>query len=91
MWLTVAVAVAASDPEHPAHTYFRRRHDRFRAQVAEFASKPDARNVGMYDPETRAVLYMAVLDGLRLEWLIDPTIDVGQAARRFSDLVLQAR
>lgn len=47
-WLTIVVA--ASDPDHPAHDYFRQRHDRFRAQVAAFADAPETRAVGNSTP-----------------------------------------
>ena len=35
--------------------------------------------------------YMAVLDGLRLQWIINPSIDVVSAAGRFADLILLNR
>ncbi|MCZ9880589.1 TetR/AcrR family transcriptional regulator [Arthrobacter sp. B2a2-09] len=88
-WL--ALAIASSDPEHPAHAFFRHRQDGFRRVVAEFSRRADTPNVGMFDPTTRATLLIAVVDGLRLQWLIDPTIDAAAAASRFSDLILRSR
>jgi hypothetical protein len=88
-WLSLVVA--ASEPSHPAHEYFRQRHDQLRLQVEAFAKDPAARTIGQYDPDTRATLYMAVLDGLRLQWIINPSIDVVSAAGRFADLILLNR
>jgi len=88
-WL--ALVVAASEPGHPAHEYFRQRHEHLRAQVEGFAQDPAARTIGQYDPETRATLYMAVMDGLRLQWIINPSTDVVSAAGRFADLILRSR
>ncbi|MGO4535119.1 TetR/AcrR family transcriptional regulator [Leifsonia sp. 2MCAF36] len=88
-WL--ALVVASSDPTHPAHEYFRERHARFRRQVELVAANPDNVTVGLFDPETRATLYRAVLDGLRLEWLVSPETDVVAAAGRFTDLILRTR
>lgn len=51
-WLSLVVA--ASEPSHPAHEYFRQRHDQLRLQVEAFAKDPAARTIGQYDPDTRA-------------------------------------
>jgi AcrR family transcriptional regulator len=88
-WL--ALMVAASDPGHPAHAHFTQRHDRIRAQVERFAGDPTTRTVGRFDPETRATLYMAVMDGLRLQTILNPTTDAASAAAHFIDLILVDR
>ena len=88
-WL--ALVVAASDPDHPAHAYFTARHERFRRQVETVAARPGNRTVGRFDPQTRATLFMAMLDGLRLEWLMSPDADVVSAAGRFTELILVPR
>lgn len=59
--------------------------------VKGFSQRTDTRTVGEFDPSTRATLMLAVVDGLRLQWPIDPTIDVSTAASRFSDLILGPR
>ncbi|MDJ0458622.1 TetR/AcrR family transcriptional regulator [Arthrobacter sp. NQ7] len=88
-WL--ALAVASSNPEHPAHAFFKRRQAGFQRVVKDFSQRTDTLAVGHFDPSTRATLMLAVIDGLRLQWLIDPTIDVSTAASRFSDLILRPR
>lgn len=88
-WLSLMVA--AGQRNHPAHDYFQQRHAQLREQLARFAQDPSTRNVGRFDPDTRATLYMAVLDGLRLQWLFNPEAPVAAAAGSFAELILVER
>lgn len=66
--------------------YFRRRYDRFRTRLIH--SFEAGRAAGIFrtdfDPETEAVLMLATLDGLRLQWLLsDGRISMAKAMRYF--------
>jgi len=71
-----AEAAAAS---HPAHEYFRRRFESAIAQFADlFARAAAEAGRGSIDAAFEAVWFVALWDGLQLQWLYDPeTVDVG--------------
>ena len=75
-WLTLSVA--AADPRHPAHEFFAGRLERARA---EFQVDP-AGGVEV-DRQSRATLFVALLDGLRLQWLLNPTLNITDPLDRF--------
>ncbi|CAH0211369.1 HTH-type transcriptional regulator MtrR [Microbacterium oxydans] len=69
------LAVDAADPEHPAHRYFLDRSEHMRETFAESFG---AGRLGQptLDPETLARIIQAASDGLQLQWMIDPSIDM---------------
>ncbi|MEU7836992.1 substrate-binding domain-containing protein [Nonomuraea sp. NPDC049129] len=71
-------AVAASRPDHPSHDYFsnryRRVRERLRNDFLECAEVGTLRE-GV-DPERAAALWLAVQDGLMVQWLLDPEFDI---------------
>ncbi|MFB4349320.1 TetR/AcrR family transcriptional regulator [Microbacterium sp. CR_7] len=69
------LAVDAADPEHPAHRYFLERSERLRGSIAE-AFHGDAAKRAALDADTTARVVQAVADGLQLQWLIDPSVDM---------------
>ncbi|MEU6548693.1 TetR family transcriptional regulator [Streptomyces sp. NPDC046915] len=78
MRLWIELAAAASRPDHPAHTYFAARYDHARTQFAEGIQDKAARGElrpGL-SPESAAVLFQAVLNGLQLQWLLDQDLDI---------------
>lgn len=68
------LAVDAADPAHPAHPYFLDRSARLRESIAENFSTEEQRSA--LDPDTLARVIQAVSDGLQLQWMIDPTVDM---------------
>jgi AcrR family transcriptional regulator len=78
MRLWIELAAAASRPDHPAHTYFAERYARGRAEFAggfhDEASRGRLRE-GV-SPESAAVLFHAVLNGLQLQWVLDQDLDI---------------
>ncbi|MDN4596191.1 TetR/AcrR family transcriptional regulator [Leifsonia virtsii] len=72
------LAVEAGDPQHPAHDYFVERSAALRGTVADaVARRQQEGGIGdAVDPETIARIIQAVADGLQLQWLQDPTIDM---------------
>ena len=68
------LAVDAADPAHPAHDYFLERSERLRSSIAESFTNDDQRPT--LDPDTLARIIQAASDGLQLQWMIDPTVDM---------------
>lgn len=58
------------DAEHPAHAYFT---DRQRQALAAFAAAAPA---SAPDPEALARHVLAAMDGLQLQWLREPSVDL---------------
>ncbi|MEU9409907.1 helix-turn-helix domain-containing protein [Streptomyces sp. NPDC048281] len=78
MRLWIELAAAASRPDHPAHAYFVDRYERSRDQFSDGFPDKGARFALRQDvsPESAAVLFQAVLNGLQLQWLIDQELDI---------------
>jgi AcrR family transcriptional regulator len=72
-------AAAATDPEHPAHDYFRERYRSVRATLTAGVARMQAsdRIDPTIDPEVLASILMAVSDGMQLQWMFDPSRDMG--------------
>lgn len=64
------LAVEAANPEHPAHDYFLERGETVRDGFALTAPP------GTMPPDVYARILQAVADGLQLQWLVDPTVDM---------------
>jgi AcrR family transcriptional regulator len=75
------LAVEAEDPEHPAHEYFVERSAALRRTFAAALAQQQAADAvtAEVDPETLARILQAVSDGLQLQWLQDPTVDMSGA------------
>lgn len=89
--LFAQLSAEASDPDHPAHAFFAARYEALRADLsrafAELARDGDLRD-GV-EPSVAAAVTVAVMDGLQIQWLIDPAIDMADAlARHFDGAVL---
>ncbi|WP_375087079.1 TetR/AcrR family transcriptional regulator [Microbacterium sp. LS_15] len=69
------LAVDAADPAHPAHPYFLERSERLRGRIGE-AFYGDAAERAALDADTTARVVQAVADGLQLQWLVDPSVDM---------------
>jgi AcrR family transcriptional regulator len=90
--LFLEMAVAAPDRAHAAHDFFTRRYDRLRGMVqrmvvrsAEIAHAPVPTD---RDAEFAARMLIAASDGLQLQWLLDPSIDLEADLQRLA-LVLR--
>lgn len=79
----------ATARSHTGHEYFRDRYDALREQLAESldAVQGGSNISGSLDTRSLATLLIAVMDGLQLQWLYNPTIDMAQHVRLFLDLV----
>ncbi|MFD2340383.1 TetR/AcrR family transcriptional regulator [Clavibacter michiganensis subsp. tessellarius] len=68
--LYAILGAEALDPAHPAHAYFAERAVEARRWIAALASAWHP------DPDDFAVEVLAILDGLQLQWLRDPALDL---------------
>lgn len=83
--LYTVLAAEALDPSHPAHQFF---GERLRAGTAAMA--------GMLDGFDRPAAEVAVevysyMDGIQLNWLRDPTLDLWQLWQNFADSLFATR
>jgi AcrR family transcriptional regulator len=61
-------------PDHPAHGFFTQRYQRERARVAQVIAKAqqDGEIRADIPAETLAILIFAMMDGLQVQWLLEP-------------------
>lgn len=74
------LATQAADPEHPAHDYFIERYAAMRERyTAELVRRAEA---GLLpagsDPAILATVIIALADGLQVQWMLDPEIDMAE-------------
>lgn len=92
MRLWTELAVAASRPDHPAHTYFVERYERVRTLIAEPIDDLAAKGAMLegLDPDSVTTLLHALLNGLQIVWLLDPRLDVVTPFNQFIAMVFPA-
>lgn len=83
-WL--AITVAATNPEHPAHDFFIERRDRMRAHFSDgrLGTAEDAEELSA---DEKVTMLMAMMDGLRIQALLDPGRDVLPLLETFMRLI----
>ncbi|MBW9094960.1 TetR/AcrR family transcriptional regulator [Microbacterium jejuense] len=83
-WL--AITVAATNPDHPAHDFFVARRERMRSHLSSrrFGTAEDGDELSADDKVT---MLMAMIDGLRIQALMDPDHDVLPLLEVFMRLV----
>ena len=84
--LFAVLSTEAASAEHPAHDYFVARYERTRSRLrTAFASLRDAGALrGDVTPERAAIATIAMMDGLQVQWLLDPgLLEMGAHLRRF--------
>jgi AcrR family transcriptional regulator len=78
-----------TSPEHPAHEYFVERYRRIRGRALR--TLREGQHAGEIredvDLETIVPLLFAVMDGLQIQWLLDPDIDMVASFDAFANLV----
>lgn len=82
--LFAALSTEAVAPDHPAHGYFVRRYEQTRASLADSLEATRAQGVlrDGVDPALAAVVIVAVMDGLQVQWLLERgSIDMARALR----------
>jgi len=90
--LYTVLSAEASNPEHPAHAYFRDRYERLLASVRQTLEKGRESGVLRPDIDAEAVARetFAVWDGFQIQWgLSDGAWDLVSAYRAYLDGVLR--
>lgn len=101
--LFVDLAAAAAEPDHPAHDFFTDRYDRFRTELAAEVERRTAEEAAVTgserpsgadvtpepaDPAWVARILIAATDGIQLQWLLNPEIDMAADLTRLADLLM---
>ncbi|MBL7489431.1 TetR/AcrR family transcriptional regulator [Frankia sp. AgB1.9] len=90
--LYVTLSAAATDPDSPARSYFTERYRRYAAEITEDLQNGQRTGVIRADEPAghlaRAML--AVLDGLQIQWMYDPTVDIAAITEAFTRLLAGA-
>ena len=83
------LAVEAGEPQHPAHDYFVERSAAIRQTFSEAIAdrQRDGHLTDRVDPDTLARLVQAVSDGMQLQWMQDPAIDMAATVDAFFELL----
>lgn len=68
----MALAIAATDPAHPAHEFFIGRRERMRTRFSSSAL-PMSTSSAYLSADEKVTLVLAVMDGLRIQSLLDPS------------------
>jgi AcrR family transcriptional regulator len=79
--LHTTLSAESINPTHPGHAYFGARYHKARGLFSGLLrrAQQDGQIAGDADPEALAVLIVAVMDGLQLQWLHDEDVDVRSA------------
>lgn len=77
------LAAQAAEEGHPAHAHFEQRYRDLRTSIASYL---DGR--GVPNADTTATIVIALADGLQLQWMLDPSIDM---AHHFDHLLALLR
>ncbi len=86
--LFARLSVDAADPSHPAHRFFVERGTTLRAVVAQTIARHQADGdiTDRVDPDTLARLLQAVVDGLQVQWMLEPDVDMAATTAALFDL-----
>ncbi|HEV7718231.1 MAG TPA: TetR/AcrR family transcriptional regulator [Arsenicitalea sp.] len=90
--LLMTLSTEASNPRHPAREFITKRYDHVVSQGVQRLQ--EARAIGDILPMDDALLvievrgFFAQMDGLQLQWLLDPSIDLVGIFRHYLDVTL---
>lgn len=87
--LFARLSVDAADAAHPAHEFFVQRGAALRAVFAQALAghQADGDVTARIDPEILARLFQAVADGLQLQWMLEPDVDMAAILDALFDVV----
>jgi AcrR family transcriptional regulator len=92
--LFTTISAEASSPTHPAHDFIERRYTTNLATLASHLQQAvDDGDVAPLTPAeimTEVRLVTAVLDGIGLQWLLDPSTDVTTSVKTYIDRTVAA-
>lgn len=74
--------------DHPSHDYFVRRYAEVRESLEDYLSTSTAaQKLAPEEIRSLSVSIIALMDGLQIQWLLDPDVDMPAAFKFFSGLV----
>lgn len=90
--LFARLSVDAADPGHPAHAFFTERGDAIRSVFAEAIARKQASGelTDRVDPGTLARIFQAVADGLQVQWMLQPDVDMAGTVDALFELLTPA-
>lgn len=83
----MALAIAATDPAHPAHEFFTGRRERLRTRFTS-SPLPTSRDSADLSADEKVTLVLALMDGLRIQSLLDPSRETLRLLEIFMKLVV---
>ena len=85
------MSVDAADEQHPAHKFFIERGENLRGVFASvIAARAESGEItDRIDPETLARIFQAVADGLQLQWMLEPDVDMAGIVAQLFDALTQ--
>lgn len=91
--LHIALCAEANDPEHPAHEYMTRRYRTIVPNVAghilEAAAAGAIAPLSLDDAHTEATHLVAAMDGLQIQWLLLPDLDIELRFDQYIDQMIR--
>jgi AcrR family transcriptional regulator len=89
-WLHTVISAEATSPNHPAHDFFKARYVRVRSALRRSIAKQSSAAEPSDEQVTAlATIAIAVMDGLQVQWLLDPSIDMVANFRVFGTMLGQ--
>ncbi|WP_050370734.1 TetR/AcrR family transcriptional regulator [Streptomyces acidiscabies] len=90
--LFVTLSAAASDPTHPAHPFFTRRYDELNRSLTTGLREAQERGETRTDvpPEQLARMLIALSDGLQVQWLLNPDVEMAETIEAFNRMCRRA-
>lgn len=87
--LFVVLVAEATSADHPAHEYFVERYEQVRSRMLRTLRAGQATGEVRADVDLDALVpvIVAVMDGLQIQWVLDPTIDMLAGFQLFAGLV----
>lgn len=88
--LFARLSVDAADPQHPAHRFFAERGETLRGYFASAVAAQQASGEisDRVDPHVLARIFQAVADGMQLQWMLDPDVDMAATVDALFELLL---
>jgi AcrR family transcriptional regulator len=83
----MALAIAATHPDHPAHGFFIGRRERMRTRFHS-GTLPTSRDSAYVTADEKVTLVLAMIDGLRIQALLDPSRKPLEVLDVFMELVV---
>ncbi|MFV0319285.1 MAG: TetR/AcrR family transcriptional regulator [Microbacterium sp.] len=85
--LFARLSVDAADPQHPAHRFFTERNTLLRSVFAEHIARSQQQGTltDRIDPDTLARVFQAVADGLQVQFMLDPDLDMAAVVAALFD------